>query len=109
MSSRKKPSRSFSAPQILVLSSTDSDLGDPALVETLPEAGEQPVRRFFADGAFDGEPVYQTVRRYQADGETADHRRLRVRDEDAQIAEVVIGIKMLNRMIRAPKPISVRI
>lgn len=30
------------------------------------------------------------------------------RDEDAQVAEVAIGIKTLNLMIRAAKPTSVR-
>lgn len=33
---------------------------------------------------------------------------LSARDDDAQVAEVAIGIKTLNRMIRAAKPISVR-
>ena len=146
---------------------TDSNLGDPELVETLLDAGERPIRRFFADGAFDGEPVYQTVRRYQADGETSivipprqtatvsgnrdgpterdchiemirkhgrmawqratDYGRrsmveiaigrykavvgdrLRARDDDAQITEVVIGVKILNRMTCLAKPVFVRV
>jgi hypothetical protein len=33
---------------------------------------------------------------------------LKSRDDEAQVTEVAIGIKVLNRMIRAAKPISVR-
>ena len=123
-------------------------------------------RRLFADGAYDGDPVYETVRRYQADAEpmiivpprrTAEpsgnvdgpterdrhikmireHGRMAwqkatgygrrslvetafgryksiiadsisARDDDAQMTEAAIGIKALNRLIRAAKPISVR-
>ncbi|MGI9508619.1 MAG: IS5 family transposase [Geminicoccaceae bacterium] len=145
---------------------TDSDVGDPDLVEPLLQTSGTSIRHFFADGAFDGEPVYETVRRYQsgdspaiiipprrtatlsgnADGPTErdrhitmiqDHGRmawqkatdygrrslvetaigryksvigdsLNARDDDAQVTEVAIAIKALNRMIRAAKPISVR-
>jgi len=145
---------------------TDSDVGDPELVEPLLEASGVSVRHFFADGAFDSEPIYETVRQYQsgddpaviipprrtatpsgkADGPTErdrhikmiqDHGRmawqkatdygrrsmvetafgryksiigdgLNPRDDDAQVTEVAIGIKALNRMIRAAKPISIR-
>ena len=141
---------------------TDSDLGDPDLVETLLKTVARPIRRFFADGAYDGEPVYETVRRYQADGETAivipprqtatasgnrdgpterdrhieriqkhgrmawqkatDYGRrslvetafgryktiigdsLSARDDDGQMTEAAISIKVLNRMTGAAKP-----
>ena len=46
---------------------TDSDVGDPDLVAPLLEASGVRIRHFFADGAYDGDPVYATVRRYQAD------------------------------------------
>lgn len=122
---------------------------------------------FFADGAFDGEPTYEAVRRYpsvdatttiisprrtatpsgNADGPTErdrhirmiqDHGRmawqkatdygprslvetaigryksiigdsLKARNDDAQVTEVAIGIKVLNRMNKTAKPISVRV
>ena len=43
---------------------TDSDVGDPDLVAPLLEASGVGIRHFFADGAYDGDPVYATVRRY---------------------------------------------
>ena len=45
---------------------TDSDVGDPDLVEPLLEASGVSIRHFFADGAYDGDPIYDTVRRYQS-------------------------------------------
>ena len=145
---------------------TDSDVGDPDLVEPLLEASGVSVRHFFADGAYDGDPIYETVLRYQSgddstiiipprrtatlsdniDGPSERDRHIKMihehgrmawqkatdygrrslvetafgryksiigdslgaRDDDAQVAEVAIGIKTLNRMIRAAKPISVR-
>ncbi len=45
---------------------TDSDVGDPDLVEPLSEASGVSIGRFFADGAYDGDPIYEIVRRYQS-------------------------------------------
>ncbi|MGI9435184.1 MAG: hypothetical protein ACR2Q4_10220 [Geminicoccaceae bacterium] len=131
------------------------------------EWGGVSVRHFFADGAYDGDPIYETVRRYQSGDDSTiiipprrtatlsdnvdspterdrhimmsyEHGRmvwqkaanygcrslvetafgryrsiigdsLSARDDDAQVAEVAIGIKALNRMIRTAKPISVRV
>jgi len=142
------------------------DVGDSDLVEPLLEASGVSIRHFFADGAYDGNPIFETVRRYLSESDstiiipprrTATHsdnvdgpserdqhikmihehgrmawqkatgygRRslvettlgryksiigdsLNVRDDDARVTEVAIGIKALSRTIRAAKPISVR-
>lgn len=124
--------------------------------------------RFMADGAYDGEPVYDAVKRHSPDpvpkvvipprktavlssedeGEQTDRDRhildlkakgrmawqkahdygrrslvettmgryksiigdrLHARHDDAQPAELAIGIKVLNRMTNLTKPVSVRV
>ena len=42
---------------------TDKDVGDPDQVEAILDQIGGPVGRFMADGAYDGEPAYEAVRR----------------------------------------------
>ncbi|MGI9510926.1 MAG: IS5 family transposase [Geminicoccaceae bacterium] len=46
---------------------TDKDAGDPDQVDDLLDKTDGPVARFMADGAYDGEPVYEAVKRHSSD------------------------------------------
>ena len=143
----------------------DQDVDDASQVETLLEQIEPPIDQVTADGAYDGEPTYQTIaarddaiavvipprdtavpsagfetEASQRDThlltieslgrlgwqeitgygrralvETAMGRyksiigpRLRARGEAGQRTEAVIGVAVLNRMLAAGRPNSVR-
>ena len=43
---------------------TDKDAGDPDQIDDILAQIDGPVRRFMADGAYDGDPVYDAVRRH---------------------------------------------
>ncbi len=46
---------------------TDKDAGDPDQVDDILAQIDGPVGRFMADGAYDGDPVYDAVRRHLPD------------------------------------------
>ena len=48
---------------------TDQDAGDASQVELLLDQIDMPIGKFTADGAYDGEPIYDAVTRHTADAE----------------------------------------
>ena len=46
---------------------TDKDAGDPDQINDILARIDGPVGRFMADGAYDGDPVYDAVRRHSPD------------------------------------------
>jgi hypothetical protein len=53
--------------EIIAHTMTDQDAGDPSQVELLLDEIDGPIGPFTADGAYDGEPTYDAVRRLSAD------------------------------------------
>ena len=53
---------------------TDKDAGDPDQIDDILAQIDGPAGRFMADGAYDGDPVYDAVRRHSPDPMTrGDH------------------------------------
>ena len=151
--------------QIVALTLTDQDVSDESQVGPLLEQIEPPIKQVTADGAYDGEPTYQTIATHdtaiavvippqdnavpsagfetdpsprdthlltiaslgrlgwqevtgygkRALVETAMGRykgligeRLRSRGDAARRTEAVVGAAVLNRMLDAARPNSVR-
>jgi hypothetical protein len=127
--------------QIVASVLTEQDVDDPSQVGPLLEQIPQEIEQVTADGAYDGEPTYETIARHDPDiavvipieslgrlgwqdvsgygnralVETAMGRyksivgaRLRARDWRGQKTEAAIGVAVLNRMLAAGRPNSVR-
>ena len=151
--------------QIVAAALTDQDVDDASQVGLLLEQIEPPLEQITADGAYDGEPTYQTIAAhddavavvipprdtavpsagFEADPsvrdthlltiaslgrmgwqEVTDYGRralvetamgrykgiigaaLRARGEAAQRSEAIVGVAVLNRMLDAGRPNSVR-